>query len=103
VACRAGPGGSGPNLAAGLLNVSAGGAGLMLHCALAAGKKVVVFLKAPGEAAICRVGFVRWCQVSGAGLHRVGIQFYRQLQPAELRSLTGGASDRPSSGTSRSA
>jgi PilZ domain len=86
VVCRAGPGGTGRNLAVSAVDVSAGGVGLVLREPLLTGKKVVVFLRAPSGPIICRVGFIRWCEQVG-DLIRAGVQFYRQLHPPELRSL----------------
>ena len=81
--------GSGPDLAAGLVDVSAGGVQLWVSAAVRPGDRVLVGLTPPGVgwAIVREPAEVRWC-VSGPGRPaRAGVQLLRPLAVADLQKL----------------
>lgn len=88
VECRRGALGLGPNLAAGLLDVSEGGAGVRLTAPAGIGEEVEVVLARPGGGRPVRgLGDVRWCQPAADGTYRAGVRLRRRLTHADLLDL----------------
>ena len=88
VSLRLGPTGGGPDLAVGLMDVSAGGIGVRVLAEVEAGQEVVVELTpARAAEAVRRAADVRWCLAAGDGTFLAGFQFRRPLTAGELAGL----------------
>ena len=88
VTCRPGVSGLGPDIALALLDVSAGGARLMVKSALSVGQVVEVCLypavPAPG---LRRAARVVWSTEARGGYYFVGVRFEAPLDPESTRTL----------------
>lgn len=84
VEVRSGAAGHGPNLAAGLVNVSEEGAAVVVSAQVRFGEQVeVVFVQASGVQ-LRVMADIRWCNAVGRGQFEAGAQFRRRLTPEEL-------------------
>lgn len=82
---RSGPGTS---LAVGLSAVGPGAAGVRLSAPAAVGDAFdVVLVRADGRPLPLVRGLVQWCRPLGGGMYAAGLEFDRQLGPAELADL----------------
>jgi hypothetical protein len=88
VSCRKGPLDLGPNLAAGLLDVSESGARLALREALRPGQEVTVGLLGPGQQTVRVLGVVAWALPDADGGCVAGLRFERRLSYQDLQHLT---------------
>jgi hypothetical protein len=88
VEVRRGDLGLGPNLAAGLVDVSEDGAGVRLKAEVAVGDEVTIGLGRPGGGKmLANKGLVRWCRPDPAGGYQVGLSLRRRLTHADLMDL----------------
>jgi hypothetical protein len=80
--------GPGPDLAHGLVDVSAHGLGVRLEAQLVPGDPVEVALSRPGMARPLVVpGQVRWCRPDAGGRYLAGVRLDRPLTAAEMDGL----------------
>jgi hypothetical protein len=87
--CRRGNRDSGPDIALGVVDVSEGGARLLLHSRVAPGEVVSIGLLSRAEPVpIQRTATVRWCVEIGPGSFGAGIEFDRRLRPDEVQNLS---------------
>ena len=78
----------GPDLADGLVDLSADGLGVRLEVQMVPGEAVDVILWPPGAASgIRRPGQVRWCRPSAGGRYLAGVRLAPPLTPAEVDAL----------------
>jgi hypothetical protein len=78
----------GPNIAAGLVNLSEEGAGVSVTVRARVGEEVEVVPIRPGDGAPLKLpADVRWCNAVGMGRFEAGLQFRRRLAPEELLDL----------------
>ena len=78
----------GPDLGAGLVDVSADGARVRLTAPAEVGQEVRVRLRRKGtRKSTDLMAEVRWCQPEGGGLYLAGLRLCRPLTPAELAEL----------------
>jgi hypothetical protein len=79
----------GPNLADGLVDLSADGLGVRLEVQMVPGEGVEVVLQPPGAARpIAKAGQVRWCRPAAGGYYLAGISLARPLTALEVNGLT---------------
>jgi hypothetical protein len=79
----------GPDLADGLVDLSADGLGVRLEVQMVSGEVVDLILRPPGVAhAVHRSGQVRWCRPAAGGRYLAGISLARPLNQAEVDGLT---------------
>jgi hypothetical protein len=89
VTCHQGAFGLGPNLAAGLLDVSESGARLRVKAALKEGSEVQVGLLGPGHLRpLSFAARVVWCVATAEGDHVAGVEFHRYISYADLQRLS---------------
>ena len=81
--------GSGPNLAAGLVDVSTGGVQVWVSAPVRPGDRVLVGLTPPGVgwATVREPAEVRWCVSGPGGPCRAGVQLLRPIAIDDLRKL----------------
>ncbi len=88
VSCLRGSMGLGPNLAVSLLDLSEGGAGLVLREPLPEGEEVELTLEPVGSGRTVRLlAEVVWCEPAEGDRHRAGVRFRAPLGHAELFDL----------------
>jgi hypothetical protein len=79
----------GPDLAGGLVDLSADGLGVHLEVQMVPGEAVDVTLRAPGSPRpIARPGQVRWCRPAAGGRYLAGVRLAPPLTPAEVDALS---------------
>jgi two-component system cell cycle sensor histidine kinase/response regulator CckA len=86
--CFANDFGLGPNLAAGLINISEGGIALLVKNPLDKDKKLEVHLSNRGQPSIKRRASVAWILPADNGMFQVGLKFDQLLDFPELQHLT---------------
>ena len=80
--------GPAPDLADGLVDLSADGLGIRLDAPMIPGEAVEVTLRAPGAVrTLVRAGEVRWCRPAAGGRYLAGVRLGRPLTPAEVDGL----------------
>jgi hypothetical protein len=88
ICLRAGTLGLGPNLAAGLVDVSEDGVCVRLKAPLAPDSEAEIVLDKVGSSRPMKlVADVRWCQDDPAGGYRAGLHFRRRLRYKDLMDL----------------
>jgi PilZ domain len=89
VEVRRGPLGVGPNLAAGSVDVSEGGARVRLKLLAAVGEEFeVMFWPRVRLGPVGGPAVVRWCRPSRAGTFLAGVRFRQRLTAADVRLVT---------------
>jgi Tfp pilus assembly protein PilZ len=74
-------------LAAGLVNLSEGGAAVLVTVRALLGEEVEVVLLPANGTHLRIAANVRWCHLAGSGRYEAGLQFRRPLTPEELLDL----------------
>jgi hypothetical protein len=79
----------GPDVALSLLDLSEGGAGLMVKQAVEVGKEVSVGLEGQSQPRpILRIASVVWCRPAPDGAFAVGVHFQKNLSYVDYMDLT---------------
>jgi hypothetical protein len=87
VECRKGTLGLGANLTRRVLEVSQGGARLLLKAPLVVGNEAEVLISGYGTRPIKRVAVVSWTRPAEKDEHLVGLAFHRELPFIELQRI----------------
>jgi hypothetical protein len=88
LAVRSGMSGLGPDLAAGLVDMTQDGLGILLKEPIPAGMEVTIDLSLPGMEKPLRVlAEIRWCRPQG-DTFRAGVRLLRRLSVPTLNNLT---------------
>ena len=78
----------GPDIGAGLVDVSTDGARIRLTAPTEIGEEVRLRLRRKGVRKATEVlAVIRWCQPEGGGVYLAGVRLQRPLTPAELAEL----------------
>jgi hypothetical protein len=89
LAVRSGVSGLGPDLGAGLVDMTQDGLGILLKEPVPVGTDVTIDLSLPGMDKPLRVlAEVRWCRPRGDGTFRAGVRLQRRLSNPTLTNLT---------------
>jgi hypothetical protein len=89
LAVRSGVSGLGPDISAGLVDITQDGLGIGLKEPVPVGMEVTIDLSLPGVAKTLRVlAEVRWCRPQVDGTFRAGVRLTRRLSSPTLTNLT---------------